>query len=495
MAEGRSTSERVIGIRPLSFGSSLSRVVGIAAILATALPCFLGTAPDDRGTGFYGGGSWSFSIAAMISGSAVGLALMAFAFVRRRHAWRDTPAARVLRAAGIGAYLLGAFLPLAIPSFVAQAVGGMAFGAGITCLLAIWMSVTWSMTFRQLLVGSSLATIVALLADQAVFVFPSLSSDALIAALCIVGVVFSARVTPGVAIDGRAPSDSISNGPFDQETSFVEAIKMTAPALLGLVFFAMYSNAIEDPFPFAGLSGSSFGLLVSSLLIVFMALLFRGRDLAPLLYWAVLPTFSLILIVLDSFPITSVPFLAGAIGITVYCSAMGLLAVSFLAQTSKQNRIDPLLAVGLMSVSFCFFAALGSCIQQSGLARDETGSLFLSLSTMYLVCTLIEPVVLFWKSKHQGDSSAFRKGSAAVASDRGISRMRERFSLSPRETEVLVYLAQGYNSPYIAKALFISDSTVRTHMKGIYRKVGVNSRMELLDALKADDSLCSQDDA
>lgn len=52
--------------------------------------------------------------------------------------------------------------------------------------------------------------------------------------------------------------------------------------------------------------------------------------------------------------------------------------------------------------------------------------------------------------------------------------------LSPREAEVLVFLARGFTPAYIAKSLVLSISTVRTHVRNIYRKLGVNKREELI---------------
>ena len=53
-------------------------------------------------------------------------------------------------------------------------------------------------------------------------------------------------------------------------------------------------------------------------------------------------------------------------------------------------------------------------------------------------------------------------------------------SLSPRETEILGYLGRGLGIVFVANTLVISESTVRTHVKSIYRKLGVSSREELL---------------
>lgn len=60
----------------------------------------------------------------------------------------------------------------------------------------------------------------------------------------------------------------------------------------------------------------------------------------------------------------------------------------------------------------------------------------------------------------------------------------EEYHLTPRETEVLEELAYGHSSGYIAKALYISNNTARSHMKNIYRKLKINSREELIELLR-----------
>ena len=50
--------------------------------------------------------------------------------------------------------------------------------------------------------------------------------------------------------------------------------------------------------------------------------------------------------------------------------------------------------------------------------------------------------------------------------------------LSPRELEILRMLATGKSTPVIAKGLFISPKTVRTHIQNILRKLGVHSKLE-----------------
>lgn len=62
-------------------------------------------------------------------------------------------------------------------------------------------------------------------------------------------------------------------------------------------------------------------------------------------------------------------------------------------------------------------------------------------------------------------------------------RLRERYDLTEREADMAFYLAQGRSKAYIGQKLFISENTVKSYTRGLYQKVGVHSKQELLDAL------------
>jgi DNA-binding NarL/FixJ family response regulator len=55
--------------------------------------------------------------------------------------------------------------------------------------------------------------------------------------------------------------------------------------------------------------------------------------------------------------------------------------------------------------------------------------------------------------------------------------------LSAREVEVLLLLDEHLGTDQIARRLFISEHTVRSHVKSLLRKLGVSSRREALEAL------------
>jgi DNA-binding NarL/FixJ family response regulator len=57
--------------------------------------------------------------------------------------------------------------------------------------------------------------------------------------------------------------------------------------------------------------------------------------------------------------------------------------------------------------------------------------------------------------------------------------------LSARELEVLLLLDEHLGTDEIARRLYISEHTVRSHVKSLLRKLGASSRREALDTLAA----------
>jgi NarL family two-component system response regulator LiaR len=51
-------------------------------------------------------------------------------------------------------------------------------------------------------------------------------------------------------------------------------------------------------------------------------------------------------------------------------------------------------------------------------------------------------------------------------------------TLSERELEVLHFIVEGYSNPEIARALYLSEHTVKTHVRGIMNKLLVNDRVQ-----------------
>jgi len=57
-----------------------------------------------------------------------------------------------------------------------------------------------------------------------------------------------------------------------------------------------------------------------------------------------------------------------------------------------------------------------------------------------------------------------------------VQRARQLAQLSPREEEVLRLLATGETNRQIAKRLFVSEETIKSHVAAIFRKLEVSDR-------------------
>ena len=108
------------------------------------------------------------------------------------------------------------------------------------------------------------------------------------------------------------------------------------------------------------------------------------------------------------------------------------------------------------------------------------------------ICGLFVVVVMQWgmakrydlahETREMGGHYFLDERPAEALKFQEIAR---HFSLSPRETEVLVMLAKGRSIPYICEALCISKSTAQTHVRHIYDKMEVSEgRQGLIDAIE-----------
>lgn len=125
-------------------------------------------------------------------------------------------------------------------------------------------------------------------------------------------------------------------------------------------------------------------------------------------------------------------------------------------------------------------------IPPSGATSADVGTLFAAGADALLVASvgaeeLADALVRVRRGERMvgpelGPSLAARPvpNGAPAAPDEGTS------TLTAKELEVLALLAQGHSNKQIARALYVSDATVKTHLQHIYGKLAVQSRFGAL---------------
>lgn len=92
------------------------------------------------------------------------------------------------------------------------------------------------------------------------------------------------------------------------------------------------------------------------------------------------------------------------------------------------------------------------------------------------------------------DLAELRSGIGALSDTTGAAveeyylaishEMAHEFKLSPRQTEIFIYLARGRNVQFIREKLVLSTPTVKSHTYAIYQKLGIHSHQELIDMVE-----------
>lgn len=78
------------------------------------------------------------------------------------------------------------------------------------------------------------------------------------------------------------------------------------------------------------------------------------------------------------------------------------------------------------------------------------------------------------------DYIAGRSADAGVAASAQLTTPQQFLRLTPREQEIIRFVAQGLDNETIAERLFISPFTVKTHVNRSMQKLGVSGRAQLV---------------
>jgi DNA-binding NarL/FixJ family response regulator len=60
-----------------------------------------------------------------------------------------------------------------------------------------------------------------------------------------------------------------------------------------------------------------------------------------------------------------------------------------------------------------------------------------------------------------------------------------QLNITPRELEVLRYIARGYSNREIAETLFVSTNTIKTHASNVFLKLDARRRTQAVERAKA----------
>ena len=126
--------------------------------------------------------------------------------------------------------------------------------------------------------------------------------------------------------------------------------------------------------------------------------------------------------------------------------------------------------------------------QSLSLAEQDKNYTFLACFRKYLSVLFLLPSI---KKKHETAIAEIKAMEIHYtrAEESRIFAMLEKYpdqmtELSEREREVARLAAEGLRNKEIAQRLFISEETVKSHIRSIFNKTNIDRRSKLVDLLK-----------
>lgn len=136
--------------------------------------------------------------------------------------------------------------------------------------------------------------------------------------------------------------------------------------------------------------------------------------------------------------------------------------------TARTSNMSAYAIAGAAEAVSC----IASILFGIALSFSPDAQVFLTLFTTFAVAA----ASLFALEKtlvREPNSDSFSIGDRCEA-------IAEEYNLTPREKDVLELLLKGRSQTFIAEELVLAPSTIKTHIKHIYQKVGVSDKQELI---------------
>ena len=177
---------------------------------------------------------------------------------------------------------------------------------------------------------------------------------------------------------------------------------------------------------------------------------------------------------------------APEVGMALFWASLGCFEVLILAVVAMwcgSTGASPVVALGLTTVflrvipSWVGKYAVPAAMNALGIAPASTVGAFVLASSVLLMASTL----LFLNAMVEAGSGAVAAAVPGAVRADAVGRLSETYLLTPRESDVLGLLLQGLSYQAIADRLHVTLGTVQTHTKGLYRKLDVHSRDELVE--------------
>ncbi|WP_080802966.1 helix-turn-helix transcriptional regulator [Arabiibacter massiliensis] len=358
--------------------------------------------------------------------------------------------------------------------------GGVCLGAGDAVMVLLWARFCKTLTLRAVYLYVLVCNVLSLVVY---FGMTFLPPEVIVPATAVVFVASSVFVKR--SLDIRARIDSEYSRPVMRSA----ATRLWRP-VFGTAVFCFMSGLMmqisgQQQLPLSTVQQTS---IVTSAVVVALLLLPALFMKKPFnigrLYKMALP--------LSAAGFLLLPLLWNAAGGIVNAFAqLGSMVASIilwcmLADMARDTRLPSALVFSTALACTNGAQLAGILVGFFNASRFTAGSLTLTvvaLVSLYLLSML--SLVLFRDKDPGADEAAAPAPQVVVREEQWFAErcafLAREHQLTAREAEIFALLAQGRTVHGISEKLFVSENTVKSHIKSIYQKLGIHVRAELIE--------------
>ena len=354
-------------------------------------------------------------------------------------------------------------------------MGTLLTGVGSGVVVVLWAE-TLARLGSKLTINLSVWALLLAAVGYAVLSFlPTHVAQVLVAALPVVSMVFYRRF--------QRELPHVPRSQRNVRVSMRPPVRMILIALFfGLSFGAMKGLLTPASSDLIGLRDvlNIVAIVIGVIGVYAMANIFR-MDFDQLTYQVALPLMAL------GFLFLPLQEPASAIGTAIHqCGYQYFYIVLWSTWSVLATRAEApvawVVSWGMFSVQLGQLIGSYASAFAVGVITDKLGMAMLSGAVVFAM--LLIALFVFGNRTATTGWGSIRPAEVGIPSsdfDEAATQTARHFKLSPRESEVFLLLAKGRNRAYIANKLAVGDETVKSHIKSLYRKLGVHSQQELID--------------
>ena len=170
----------------------------------------------------------------------------------------------------------------------------------------------------------------------------------------------------------------------------------------------------------------------------------------------------------------------------------GIILWCMLADASHRTRTSPILLFSVAFLATNIAQLAGTLVGWANAETLRQGDIALTAIALVSVYLLLLAAIVLFRNRSGASGAAAAGEDASVTPEEALCQrcavLAESYGFTPRESDIFLLLAQGYTMPAISERLFVSENTVKSHVKRIYQKLDIHTRGELIDLVNETDA-------